>query len=206
MAKPTLSSKIGTATKLLTYAENVLQKTKDNADLFTDAAETIVLLETAVEAYRNGLVESAYRDRRQVVIKNQQAETLKRVLHTHALYVESVSAGDPNVILAAGFIPSQSTVQPPVGASPRPSDLRAEIKHAGTCSVHLRVNSWKYARYYQFEYRKVGSLSEWTRVLSTRSRTVIQELEKGQEYEFRATYLGSDPAPNYCDTVHCYAV
>src|SRR5690606_33468591 len=117
-----------TATKLLTYAENVLQKTKDNADLFADAAETIVLLETAVEAYRNGLVESAYRDRRQVVIKNQQAETLKRVLHTHALYVESVSAGDPNVILAAGFIPSQSTVSPTVGASPRSEEHTSELQ------------------------------------------------------------------------------
>lgn len=206
MAKPTLSSKIGTATKLLTYAENVLKKSTENADLFNDAAPTLVELEAAIVAYRNGLTESAYRDMRQVVIKNQQAEALKQLLYQHALYVETVSNGDPNLILAAGFIPNKSTVQPAMGMSPRPNDLRAEVKHVGTNSVHLRVNSWKPARFYQFEFRKAGSMNEWTRILSTKSRTVVPGLEDKQEYEFRTTYLGTDPTPNYSEIVRCFVV
>lgn len=206
MAKPTLTTKIGTATKLLTYAEKVLQKSKDNADLFTDAAETMIELEAAIGAYRNGLTESAYRDMRQVVIKNQQAEVLKQVLYRYSLYVETVSNGDPNLILAAGFLPNRSTVQPAIGMSPKATDLRAEVKHVGTNSVHVRVSSWKFARFYQFEFRKAGSMNDWTRVLSTKSRTVIQDLEEKQEYEFRVTYLGTDPTPNYSDTVRCFVV
>src|SRR5690606_19379285 len=206
MAKPTLSSKIGTATKLLTYAENVLQKSKDNADLFTDAAETILELEAAIEAYRNSLTESAYRDMRQVVIKNQQAEVLKQILYRYSLYVETVANGDPNLILASGFMPNRSTVQPAIGMSPKANDLRAEVKHTGTNSIHLRVAPWRPARYYQFEFRKAESMNGWTPVLSTKSRTVIDGLEERQEYEFRVTYLGTDPRPNYSETVRCFVV
>ncbi|MBD1431337.1 fibronectin type III domain-containing protein [Sphingobacterium sp. DN00404] len=205
MAKPTLSSKIGTAAKLLTYAENVLKKSIENAVLFPQAESTIAELEAALEAYRNGLVEAAYRDMRQIVIKNQQAETLKQVLYRYALYVEMVANGDPNIILAAGYIPSKSSTVS-IGFSPKPHNLRVEIYQGGNNAVQLRVNSWRPARYCQFEYRKVGSGSEWTKVLSTKSKTVIQDLEHLQEYEFRVTYLGADPTPNYSDTVRCYIV
>lgn len=204
MAKPTLSSKIGTATKLLTYAENVLQKSKDNADLFTDAAETILELEAAIEAYRNGLTESAYRDMRQVVLKNQQAEMLKQILYRYSLYVETVANGDPNLILASGFMPSKSTTQP-IGMSPKANDLRAEVMHPGTRSVNVRVKAWKPAKLYQFEFRQADSMNGWTPILSTKSRTVIRGLEHGQEYEFRVTYVSTDPTPNYSDIVRCYA-
>lgn len=206
MAKPTLHSKIGTAAKLLTYAENVLQKSKDNADLFIDAAETMVELEAAIAAYRKGMTEAAYRDMRQVVIKNQQAEVLKQILQRHALYVEMVANGDPNLILASGFTPNRSTVQPAAGMSPKANDLRVEVKHTGTNSVNLRVDAWKSARFYQFEFRKADSMNDWASVLSTKSRTVIKGLESKQEYEFRVTYLGTDPTPNYSETVRCFVV
>ena len=205
MAKPTLFSKIGTEAKLLTYAENVLKKSQENAILFPDAASTLVELEMALEDYRKGLAQAAYRDMRQVVIKNQQAAVLKQVLYRYACYVETVADGDPNLILAAGYIPSKSTHES-IGFSPKPHNLRVEIYQGGSNAVQLRVNSWRPSRYCQFEFRKVGSKDEWTKVLSTKSKTVIQELEHLQEYEFRVTYLGADPTPNYSDTVRCYVV
>ncbi|TYR33013.1 hypothetical protein FXV77_18425 [Sphingobacterium phlebotomi] len=205
MAKPTLFSKIGTEAKLLTYAENILKKSQENAVLFPQAASTIVELEAALKAYRNGLAEAAYRDMRQIVIKNQYAATLKQVLYRYALYVEVVANGDPNIILAAGYMPSKSSAGS-VGSSPKPHDLRVEIYQGGNNAVQLRVESWRPARYCQFEYRKVGSGIEWTKVLSTKSKTVIQDLEHLQEYEFRVTYLGADPTPNYSDTVRGYVV
>lgn len=205
MAKPTLSSKIGSAAKLLTYAENVFKKSIENAVLFPDAASTIVELEAALKAYRNGLTEAAYRDTRQIVIKNKQAAILKQVLYKYALYVEAVANGDPNIILAAGYIPSKSSTGS-IGSSPKPYNLRVEIYQGGNNAVQLRVNSWRPARYCQFEFRKVGSENEWSKVLSTKSKTVIPDLEHLQEYEFRVTYLGADPTPNYSDIVRCYVV
>ena len=157
-------------------------------------------LAAALEAYRAGLAEAAFRDRRQVVIKNQQAETLKRLLHTYSLYVEMTAQGDPNIILAAAFIPSKARSAHGYG-QPKPNNLRAEVKYPNTGSVHLRVVRWKPARYYQFEYRKLGSMNDWTRVLSIKSRIVVHELQYLTEYEFRVTYPGSNPSPNYSEVV-----
>lgn len=205
MAKPTLSTKISTEAKLLQYAESVLAKTTENASIFTEPVPSLDELETAIEQFRTSMTEASFRDMRQVVLKNQYAATLKETLYNLSLYVETVAQGDPAIVLAAGFIPSKNTAEP-VGLSPKPHDVRAQVKDVGTQSVHVRVKSWKFARYYQFEYRKAGSDEEWTRALSTRSKIRLTDLEYMQEYEFRVSYLGSDPTLNYSDTVRCVVV
>ncbi|WP_262248029.1 fibronectin type III domain-containing protein [Parapedobacter soli] len=139
------------------------------------------------------------------MLKNQHATALKKILYNLSLYVETVAQGDPAIVPAAGFIPSKQ-MREPVGLSPKPNDLRAQVRDAGTQSVHVRVNAWKHARYYQFEFRKVGSGEEWTRILSTRSKIHISGLDYLNEYEFRVSYLGSNPTLNYSDIVRCAVV
>lgn len=108
--------------------------------------------------------------------------------------------GDPNIILAAAFIPSKARSAHGYG-QPKPNNLRADVKYPNTGSAHLRVARWKPARYYQFEYCKLGSMNDWMRVLSTKSRIVVHELQYLTEYEFRVTYLCSNPSPNYSEVV-----
>lgn len=205
MAKPTLSSKTGTGAKLLQYAETVLVKTTENASIFTEPQPSLEDLSDAITVFRDSMTEASFRDMRQVVLKNQHATALKEILYNLSLYVETVAQGDPAIVLAAGFIPSKD-MREPVGLSPKPHDLRAEVRDAGTQSVHVRVNTWKHARYYQFEFRKVGSGEEWSRMLSTKSKVHITDLEYLNEYEFRVSYLGSNPALNYSETVRCAVV
>ncbi|PRD47117.1 hypothetical protein [Sphingobacterium haloxyli] len=205
MAKPVLTSKTRTESRLVQYASNVVKKSKENADLFPDAAEKVTLLETALADYTDSLSEAAFRDMRQVVIKNQQAVLVRQLLYDLSLHVESVAKGDPNIVLAAGFVPGKNNA-PNAGISPKANDLRALVTHPGTNTVQLRVNPWRPARFYQFEYRKAGSLNEWTAVLSTKSKLGVSDLNYLQEYEFRVTYLGTNPTPNYSDTVRCVVV
>ncbi|NGM63788.1 hypothetical protein [Sphingobacterium sp. SGR-19] len=205
MAKPVLTSKTRTESRLVQYASNVVKKSKENADLFPDATEKVTLLETALADYTDSLSEAAFRDMRQVVIKNQQAVLVRQLLYDLSLHVESVAKGDPNIVLAAGFVPGKNNA-PNAGISPKANDLRAVVTHPGTNTVQLRVNPWRPARFYQFEYRKTGSLNEWTTVLSTKSKLGISDLDYLQEYEFRITYLGTNPTPNYSDTVRCVVV
>ncbi|NGM62525.1 hypothetical protein G5B30_11430 [Sphingobacterium sp. SGG-5] len=205
MAKPVLTSKTGTEAKLVQYASNVVKKVTENAPLFPDATEKVTLLETALADYTASLSEAAFRDMRQVVIKNQQATVVKELLYDLSLHVESVAKGDPNILLAAGFIPSKEHTES-IGISPKANDLRAVVTHPGTNTIQLRVNTWRPARFYQFEFRKADSLNEWTKVLSTKSRIAISDLDYLQEYEFRVTYLGSIPTPNYSDPVRCVVV
>lgn len=202
MKKPAVSSKTGTESQLIAYASNVIKKSQENASLFPDAAEKVTLLESALADYTDSRTEASFRDMRQVVIKNQQAVVVRQALYDLSLHVESVAKGDPNILLAAGFIPSKDKISN-VGQAPKANDLRVLVVHPGTNTVQLRVHRWRPARFYQFEYRKVGSMNEWTKVLSSKSKTSIPNLEYAQEYEFRVTYLGTDPTPNYSDTVRC---
>ncbi|HLT87886.1 MAG TPA: hypothetical protein VKZ57_09860 [Sphingobacterium sp.] len=202
MKKPAVSSKTGTESQLIAYASNVVKKSQENASLFPDAAEKVTLLESALADYMEARTEASFRDMRQVVIKNQQAVMVRQALYDLSLHVESVAKGDPNILLAAGFIPSKNNTSS-VGQTPKANDLRAMITHPGTNTVQLRVNRWRPARFYQFEYRKTGSMNEWTKVLSSKSKMSISNLEYAQEYEFRVTYLATDPTPNYSDTVRC---
>lgn len=205
MAKPVLSSKTETAAKLLQYAENILAKATENASLFPDPVPTLADLESSLQAYRNGLSEASFRDMRQVELKNQQAAHLKSLLYDFSLYVETVAQGNPATIMAAGFTPSKKGVIG-TGITPKPTDFRVEIVQIGLRKVNLRVKAWKPARFYQFEYRKIGSTEEWTRILSSKSKTTISDLEHLQEYEFRVTYLATEPTANYSDIVRCYVV
>ncbi|MEC3880883.1 hypothetical protein [Parapedobacter sp. 10938] len=202
MAKPILSSKTGTGAKLLQYAETVLAKTTENAGIFVEPRPSMDDLSAAIEQFRTSMTEASFRDMRQVVLKNQHATALKEILYNLSLYVETIAQGDPAIVLAAGFIPSKD-MREPVGLSPKPYDVRAQVRDAGTRSVHVRVDTWKHARYYQFEFRKVGSAEAWTRILSTKSKVHITDLEYLNEYEFRVSYLGSNPALNYSEIVRC---
>ena len=202
MKKPAVSSKTGTESQLIAYASNVVKKTTENADLFTDAAEKVAQLESALANYTDSRAEASFRDMRQVVIKNQQAVVVRQALYDLSLHVESVAKGDPNILLAAGYIPRKSRTAN-IGQAPKANDLRVIVTHPGTNTVQLRVNRWRPARFYQFEYRKASSLNEWIKVLSSRSKMSISNLEYAQEYEFRVTYLGTDPTPNYSETVRC---
>ncbi|WP_262248030.1 hypothetical protein [Parapedobacter soli] len=62
MAKPTLSSKIGTGAKLLQYAETVLVKTTENASIFTDPQPSLDDLSAAIEQFRTSMTDATFRD------------------------------------------------------------------------------------------------------------------------------------------------
>lgn len=205
MAKPTLTSKTGSESELVAYASNVVKKSQENAALFPDAEDKVTAVQAALSIYMDSKSDAAFRDMRQIVIKNQQASRLRELLYDLSLHVESIAKGDPALLLAAGFIP-RKTKSTSVGFSPKATNLRAVVTQPGTNTVQLQVARWAYSRYYQFEYRKLGSQNPWTTVLSTKSKVAVSGLEYLQEYEFRVTYLGSVPEPNYSDVVVCAVV
>lgn len=206
MAKPVLSSKTRTAATLMQYAENVLTKTTENANLFTDPFPTLSELAAGIQAYRISLTEAAFRDMRQVELKNEQMAKLKKLLYNLSLYVQTIAQGNAAIILAAGFIPSKTSSGKTAIPTPKPRDFSVSLSQAGLCMVNIRIKPWTPARFYQFEYRKTGIGSDWTKILTGKPRILIRDLEHLQEYEFRVTYLGRNATPNYSDTVRCYVV
>lgn len=204
MAKATLQFKQLTEPQLARYGENILIKMTENATLFPDPDPSLADLESALTLFNRSLADAAYRDMRQVKIKNQYLGALKQVIFELSLYVTKVSKGDRTVILAAGFLPTRDPV--PVGSAPKPQNFRVELMTANPGYVRLRVKAWNPALVYQFEYRKKNGTGIWEPVLSSKSNCIVSGLESLEEYEFRAAYIGSDPLVTYSDVISMHVL
>ena len=201
MVKPVLYSRIGTETELLQYVKQILQASRENILLFADARPMLSALEDAFAALRN----SRKGDRsEEPSLRKAQADSLRALLYDYARYVILRANNDAAVIAAAGFALEKPRTEP-IGIPPQPEELLVELKFSrDDSSAFLRTTRWKPARFYQFEYRIVGRETAWTAVLSSKSRVEIKGLEYGQEYEFRVSYLATDPSLNYSAVVRCF--
>src|SRR5690606_13317651 len=71
--------------------------------------------------------------------------------------------------------------------------------------IRLRVNSWRPARLYQYEYRKKGT-EQWSSVMHTKSSLEMRNLDMLEEYEFRVSYIGRDVRLNYSDLITAWVI
>ena len=202
MSKPNFSSK--NATELLRYAEHIHLKMNENADLFPDPVPGLEELETRLEAYRDAYAEATFRDKRAVVLKKQRGAELQEVIYRLSHYVDAVAQGDPAVILAAGYEASKPSTNR-IGRTPKAENLRVEYVQVGSGIVVLKVDPWRPARMYRYEYRKAGT-QEWESLLHSTSTLELTELEMLEEYEFRVSYIGRDAVPNFSDVTKALVV
>jgi len=202
MTKPIFTSK--SAAELLRYGEQIFLKMTENAELFPEPTPALTVLESCLEAYREAYAEAAFLDKRAVILKKQQGEELQEVIYRLSHYVDSVANGDPAIILAAGYEVSQPTTNR-AGRTPKAENLRVTHLQVGTGVLQLKVQPWKYARLYRFEYRKVGS-ENWEGLLNSNSVLQISGLDLLQEYEFRVSYIGTDTTLNFSDVTTAIVV
>src|SRR5690606_3329326 len=148
--------------------------------------------------------QASFRDKRAVILKAQHGEKLQDVIRRLAHYVEGVAAGDEAIIVAAGFRPSRSS-HVSLGRTPKPENLRVEHIQVGSGSIRLRVNAWRPARLYQYEYRKKGT-EQWSSGMQTKSSLEMSNLDMLEEYEFRVSYIGSDVTLNYSDLITAWVI
>ena len=195
MAKPIFTSR--DATGLLRYAEHIFLKMTENADLFPAPDPDLATLESRLAAYRDAYAEATFRDKRAVILKKQRGDDLQQVIYRLSHYVDKVAQGNPATILAAGYEVGRSTGNR-IGRTPKAENLRVKHVQVGTGIVQLKVQAWQPARLYRYEYRKVGS-ETWEGTLDSRSTLELSGLEMLQEYEFRASYIGTDTASNFSD-------
>lgn len=205
MKRPTLHFQNLNAAQLMQYAEQILIKMGQEGDLFATPQPALSDVEDSLAVFRMSAAEAAFNDRRAILLRNTQRRELEGLLYELSKYVDTVAAGDESLVLASGFVPTRSR-KSTGGRIPKAANLRVEPEGLGTGNVAVRVDRWEYARMYCFEYRQKGSQEPWQQLLSTRSNAVVEGLTPFEEYEFRATYLGVDPKPNYSDVLSSYAL
>ncbi|MBL1409631.1 fibronectin type III domain-containing protein [Sphingobacterium faecale] len=193
-----------TAAELLNYAEHIFQKMTESKNLFTNPVPSLIIFEGVLIGYRDAYAEAVHRDMRAVVIKGQKGKELQEVIYRLSHYVDAVAQGDPAIILAAGYRPSQPTTQS-VGRTPQAQGLRVKNVGIGTCAVQVKVDPWKPARLYQYMYRKKGTVN-WNSTLWGSSRIELEGLEMLKMYEFKVSYLGRDGVANFSDIITALVV
>ncbi|NGM61672.1 hypothetical protein G5B30_07045 [Sphingobacterium sp. SGG-5] len=192
------------ATELLLQAQQIFKKMTENADMFPNPVPDLATFETLLTNYQKAYLEAQFRDQRTVIIKGQLGRELQEAIYRLSTYVDSVALGDPGIIVAAGYQPRQSPANR-IERTPKAENLRATHMEVGSGIVRLRINPWKHARLYRYEYRLKGT-AEWDTVLHSKSFIDLKDLVKLQEYEFRASYVGRDIEPNFSNTISALVV
>lgn len=196
--KPTTRSHNISDTELDEYATVILQEMKKNESLFPNPYPELRAFETMLNDFREAIVKAAYRDKLAIIIREDKRKVLQEAIRFLSFYVQTIAKGDEAIIVASGFVPSK----PPSSSEniPLTADFQA-IPTIGTGAIKLRVKSWRSARVYQFEYRKKGDDNLWTVVLSSKSSSLISNLEVLEEYEFRVCYVGRNGKSPYSPIV-----
>ncbi|MFD2966349.1 hypothetical protein [Sphingobacterium bambusae] len=91
MARPIFKST--DATGLLRYAESILLKMRQNADLFTDPVPDLASFESLLENYRNAFAEASFRDKRALVVKGKTGQALQDAIYRLSPYADACSLG-----------------------------------------------------------------------------------------------------------------
>ena len=189
---------------IMQYVEQILTKMAEHNDLFPDPVPELSSLESALSAFRLAATEAAYRDTRAVRIREGKRKELEALLRELVKYVDSMAHSDETIILASGFLSSKDA-ESYAGYMPIATGLRAEPQELHSCRIKLSAKRWQGARMYRFEYRKRGSIA-WQLHFSSKSSCILSGLEQFQEYEFRVSYVGIHPEPNYSALVTSYVI
>lgn len=205
MKRPTTQSHLLGDDAMMQYVEQIITEMKANEVLFPDPVPALNVVETALAAFRLSATEAAYRDTRAVKIRKAKRKALVYQLRELSKYVDTVAQKDVTIILAAGFVPSKEA-ESYAGYIPKATRLVAKPQEIGSSRIKLKVDRWEGARMYQFEFRKKGAETAWSVQLCSKSTCLLEELDQFAEYEFRVTYIGINPKPNYSDIVSSYVV
>ena len=205
MTKLTFNEKEQTDVQLMQTTEQIIAKMTQESTLFETPVPQLSVLEEALSAFRSSATEAAYRDARAIIIRKQKRKELVYLLRELSKYVDTVAKGDEAVIMSAGFSlrkPNESYR----GLVPKAQRPTANPGHIGSGRIQLKTEPWVGARMYDFQYRIKGSSEDWNSQLSSKSTCTIAGLETFKEYEFRISYIGIDPTPNYSDAVSSYVL
>ena len=191
--------------ELMQMAEQILTKMGQEMILFPAPKPDLDTLEASLDSFRYAATEALYRDNRAILIRRQKKDELVYVIKELAKYVDTIARGDRTIILAAGFTgrKSRSSYDGFVHQAQRPIATASEV---GSGRMKVKTERWVGARMYEFQFRLKEGDGIWNKQLCSKSTCIIEGLRSFKEYEFRVSYIGIDPRPNYSDVTCSFAL
>ncbi len=131
-----------------------------------------------------------YGDKRAIAARNLCEKDLDDKIRTIAGYVDVEAAGDPNVVLKAGFELRKRNNQPQPMTAPQTPIIKR------TDTVGEIIFRWKpvpNSKNYHVEIRPITAGGTWkTTEFTTKARCVISGLTPGKKYAIRVKAMGAD--------------
>lgn len=129
---------------------------------------------------------------------------LKTAMEARAVYVETITKGDPSKIPVSGFSVASTTAQP-IGPLPRPENVKATMALMPGV-IRVSCEPIKGTQSYLIEFREHVEGSTWQQVkVSTKSRNDITGLVSGKSYAFRIAAVGAAGQSPWSDEAVCMA-
>ncbi|ANI88698.1 hypothetical protein A9P82_04990 [Arachidicoccus ginsenosidimutans] len=200
MIKVIISFSRVTDSDLAVQAQHIVDSLTDNA-AFPTPAPALADVQSALTDYETALAQAATGGKQLTAVKNQKRETLETLLSQLGLYVQLHSNNDAAVALSSGFTLAKTPA--PVGMLSKSENLKAVPGITG--EILLSVYAVPHAAGYIWQYKLAGA-DAWMEIHTTKAKTAVEGLTSGQQYSFRVTALGTNPAQNWSDEVKSFVL
>jgi hypothetical protein len=200
----TFSPKKYKDSELSNKAEHVLEKMTNNPN-FPNPTPSLATLKLHNENYYEALLKSQKGSMYDTSVKKENRKILETSLNELAEYVQLTCRGDEIMILSSGFNVNRKPAL--VGQLQKVQNLTVNPGN-NYGSVLLSCNVVPHTKIYVFEYclAPVNTESRWVQVMSSKRKVYIEGLERGKEYAFRATAVGTHPKLVWSEMVLSYVI
>jgi hypothetical protein len=180
--------------KLIVLCNTVITSMTDNPN-FVTPQPTMADLQTALDDFTAAVAAAKVGGDETRTIRDQKKLVLADLMDKEATYVELVSNGDVAKMQSSGFELTKAPA--PIGPLvPKNFDINPE----GKGNLLFSLDAVYGAKTYQFEYKKVGA-TEWITKSKTKSKLLVENLERGSGYVGRVVPIGSSDIQQYSNEV-----
>ena len=170
---------------------------------FPNPPVDLALLNTAIEHLVSLMAASLDGSKRVIAQKNEQRETVIRMLRMLGRYVEVTSKNDLAIFQTIGFEAASTTK---VQAPPLSANIRKIESGANSGQVVVWLKAFPQAYSYEIRYATLshdGLAGAWTiqAAATVRPAITLKELMPGTVYAFQARWLGKTGHCDWSDSV-----
>jgi hypothetical protein len=181
---------------------HVIEKMTNNAN-FPDPLPSLEELENKVSAFDKALGKVQNGTKEDTYFKNELRVEFEKMMKNEGMYVQVASNGNVGIMLSSGFDVSKEPEF--VGPLEKPTGLTVKPGR-NNGSVEISCDKVNHAVFYEYLLTKfpITPSSIWEKLVSTKGKLLIENLEQGAQYGFKVAGGGSDPSRNWSDQVNSY--
>lgn len=175
--------------EMLSFARIIIQHMDKNLNFPAPVPSVADFAATATD-YEAALTDAGNRDRQAVSRKNTLKSAVLQGLRNWAMYVNTVSQGNPDKLISSNFKVAKQRGPVTLGVPVIKSVMQG--MNPGTLTVVIEALKGAKSFNYQIAKDPITDTTEWETYGDTRTKFEFANLEQGQKYWIRVIAIGSN--------------